>query len=103
MASNEEILKILEKRKDLFPAGQVKAIKENIDNISEETKQKIIGADRHADEVISIVDKFESEVAKLKEEDEKAVNKIKKKARDYQEEKEHRKESEDAEQMLKNL
>ena len=103
MVSNEEVLKILEKRKDLFPADQVKAIKENIDSISDEAKQKIIDADQHADEVISVIDKFEAEAAKIKEEDKRAMSEIKKKTRDYQEDRERKKEGKEAEQMLKNL
>lgn len=103
VVSNEKVLKILEKRKDLFSAEDVEAIKNNIDNISDEAKQKIIDADQHADEVISILDKFETEVAKIKEDDEKAIKEIKKKTRDYQEEKERKKENKDAEQILKTL
>ena len=103
MVSNEKVLKILEKRKDLFSPRDVEAIKKNIESISDEAKQKIIDADQHADKVISILDKFEAEVAKIKEEDEKAVKEIKKKTRDYQEDRERRKESKKAEQMLKNL
>lgn len=102
MVSNEEVLKILKKRKDLFSEKDVEAIKNNIDSISDETKKKIIDADQHADKVISVLDKFEAEVAKIKEEDERAVKEIKNKVRDYEKE-ERVKEKAGAEQILKNL
>ena len=102
MVSNEEVLKILEKRKNFFSAEDTEAIKNNIDSISDEAKQKIIDADQHADKVISILDKFEAEVAKIKEGDERAAKEIKKKIRDYEKE-ERIKEEAGAEQILKNL
>ncbi|MBN2096480.1 hypothetical protein JW752_03735 [Candidatus Peregrinibacteria bacterium] len=102
MVSNDDILKILERHKNVFPADQVRLIKENVGLLSDKTKQKIVNAARHAEGVIAVVEKFESEVHRLKKEDEAAIAEFKAKTKSF-EKGEREREGERAETMLRNL
>lgn len=102
MVSNDDILALLEKRKDIFPTEQMKLIKENIDVLSDETKEKIYQTASHADKVIGAVETFESEVKRLKEEDDAAIEEFRAKTKVF-EKSQHEKEEQEVESMLKNL